>query len=251
MGIDGDAGRCEPICERKEMTSRTASLLIAASLVLGRADDARAGMPSIVLTDLARMRLQTISFFLLGILASGWVVQRIWNALGRDFPRLPRLGYGKALGLVALWGLLFVLVLTMISGARELMTPGAWEKDGLTYKLAEDDRPAPVDPHEAERRHGPRSAPGRPLGLCPGPRGAVPGRRRSGGDPRRGVAGAGPLRDVLPLRRRPRRRRGPCAPGLRARPLRARTARAAHRRPDRADDRRRRSAAPWPRSRTR
>src|SRR5262249_30092928 len=27
-------------------------------------------------------------------------------------------------------------VLTMISGARELMTPGAWEKNGVTYRLA-------------------------------------------------------------------------------------------------------------------
>ncbi len=35
-----------------------------------------------------------------------------------------------------IWGLLFVLVLTMISGARELMTPGAWEKEGFTYVLA-------------------------------------------------------------------------------------------------------------------
>jgi len=26
-------------------------------------------------------------------------------------------------------------VLTMISGARELMTPGAWEKDGAIYRL--------------------------------------------------------------------------------------------------------------------
>ncbi|MEX2173364.1 MAG: hypothetical protein WD872_03320 [Pirellulaceae bacterium] len=44
--------------------------------------------------------------------------------------------------MVALWGLLFVIVLTMISGARELMTPGAWEKQGLTYKLRTEDQPA-------------------------------------------------------------------------------------------------------------
>jgi hypothetical protein len=36
---------------------------------------------------------------------------------------------------VTLWGLLFLLILTMISGARELMTPGAWEKHGSTYEL--------------------------------------------------------------------------------------------------------------------
>ena len=38
--------------------------------------------------------------------------------------------------MVTLWGLAFILVLTMISGARELMTPGAWERSGATYKLA-------------------------------------------------------------------------------------------------------------------
>jgi hypothetical protein len=47
-------------------------------------------------------------------------------------------------GIVLLWGLLFVIVLTMISGARELMTPGAWRKQGATYKLA--DGPAPPQP---------------------------------------------------------------------------------------------------------
>ena len=40
-----------------------------------------------------------------------------------------------------LWGLCFVVVLTMISGARELMTPGAWKKQGWTYTLA-DAKPA-------------------------------------------------------------------------------------------------------------
>ena len=29
------------------------------------------------------------------------------------------------------------IVLTMISGARELMTPGAWERNGVTYRLSE------------------------------------------------------------------------------------------------------------------
>jgi hypothetical protein len=101
-----------------------------------------AGMPSVTLTDVARLRLQTISFFLMGFLLSALAVYWLWNYLRRDFTRLPRLSYPKAVGLVGLWGLLFVLVLTMISGARELMTPGAWKKDGLTYTLAKDDSPA-------------------------------------------------------------------------------------------------------------
>jgi hypothetical protein len=96
---------------------------------------AQAGMPAIMLTDVARLRVQTISFFLLGFLLSAWGIQAIWNRLSRDFPRLPRVGYRTALGVTTLWGLLFILVLTMISGARELMTPGAWEKAGYTYRL--------------------------------------------------------------------------------------------------------------------
>ena len=32
--------------------------------------------------------------------------------------------------------MLLGVVLTMIAGARELLTPGAWEKQGLQYKLA-------------------------------------------------------------------------------------------------------------------
>ncbi len=96
---------------------------------------ALAGMPVVLLTDMARMRIQTISFFLMGLLLSSKLIQWIWNSLGRDFAILPRLSYTKALGVVTLWGLLFVLVLTMISGARELMTPGAWEKNGATYRL--------------------------------------------------------------------------------------------------------------------
>jgi hypothetical protein len=134
------------------MKSRAWSLLIIGLVSLDQPEVARAGMPMVTLSDLARMRVQTISFFLLGFLACAWVVQRIWNALRADFPRLPRLGYGKALGVVTLWGLLFVLILTMISGARELMTPGAWKKVGYTYKLAEVKPAATAGGHEAERR---------------------------------------------------------------------------------------------------
>jgi hypothetical protein len=81
-------------------------------------------------------RLQIISTFAAIFLGCAWVTKLLWNSLARDFTRLPRLSFGKALAGVTLWGLLFVIVLTMISGARELMTPGAWNKQGFTYKLA-------------------------------------------------------------------------------------------------------------------
>ncbi len=113
-------------------------------------------MPSITLTDAARMRFESISFFIVVFLIASLIVRFLWNSLRSDFPRLPRLSYSKALGMVALWALLFMLVLVMISGARELLTPGAWKKDGLTYTLndtkppaAEVARPGPTE--EARR----------------------------------------------------------------------------------------------------
>lgn len=110
----------------------------ALAVLLAAPTTAWAGMPSFDLTDVATLRLRAISFFLLVFLASAKVVQALWNWLRADFPALPRLGYGRAVGLLGVWGLLFLLVLTMISGARELMTPGAWKKQGATYVLADD-----------------------------------------------------------------------------------------------------------------
>jgi hypothetical protein len=129
----------------------TVLALLAAAVTPGVA---LAGMPTVRLNDLARMRLETLSFFLLVFFLCAAVVQRLWNMLGRDFPRLPRLTYVRAVGLVAVWGLLFLVVLTMISGARELLTPGAWEKVGFTYKLAapKDDATPAGPPIEAMRR---------------------------------------------------------------------------------------------------
>ena len=95
-----------------------------------------AGMPSASLSTFAANRLELISLFLAGLFASAFVVQGVWNGLLSEFPKLPRLSYKKALVIVFLWGLLFVIVLTMISGARELMTPGAWIKKGSTYSLS-------------------------------------------------------------------------------------------------------------------
>jgi hypothetical protein len=104
-----------------------------------------AGMPSPLpepeetqqLGDSAMLRIETISFFVVGLLVCAVAVRFLWNLLQRDFPKLPRLTLAKALAGVLLWGLLFIIVLTMISGARELMTPGAWKKQGFTYRLAD------------------------------------------------------------------------------------------------------------------
>jgi len=109
-----------------------------ASLAFSARSPLWAGMPGPPeLNDLVRLRVENLSFFLFAFLASAGLIAWIWNTLRHDFPALPRLSYGKALGLTLLWSLLFILVLTMIAGARELLTPGAWEKTGSTYRLAQ------------------------------------------------------------------------------------------------------------------
>lgn len=124
----------------------------------------RAGMPAplptdtdiervLRLNDTALGRLQAISFFFLGLLLVAGAVQGLWNYFRRDFASLPRLSFGRALAGVSLWGLLFIVVLTMIAGARELMTPGAWRKQGFTYRLAEDTATSREDDPASLRRH--------------------------------------------------------------------------------------------------
>lgn len=122
---------------------------------------AQAGMPKLLPDDIVRysqkvlqlneepvQRLQSISFFLVVLAASAGGILGLWAWLRKDFPFLPRLTFGKALGVIVLWGLMFVIVLTMISGARELMTPGAWKPNGATYKLRDETEapsPRPMD----------------------------------------------------------------------------------------------------------
>lgn len=138
-------------------------LILVAVVLLSTGSLCRAGMPALLPTswtagkrppDWARVAhssdaapWQAISFFGMCLLVSAFGVQGLWNSLRGTFPRLPPLSYARSLSLVILWGLCFVVVLTMISGARELMTPGAWKKQGWTYTLT-DATPATT----AERR---------------------------------------------------------------------------------------------------
>ena len=92
------------------------------------------------LTDMARARVEVISFFAVGYLVLALVYRWLWNSLARDFPKLPRLSFRGALGALIVCGLFIYVVLTMISGARELLTPGAWERSGVMYKIREQDQ---------------------------------------------------------------------------------------------------------------
>jgi len=111
---------------------------------------ALAGMPHFTLSDVANLRLSGISFFAAVLLLCALGVKLLWNYLRRDFPRWPRLDYGRAVALVVLLGLVFDIVLLMIAGTRELMTPGAWEKSEVTYRLRGEQHPAAPAPRSKE-----------------------------------------------------------------------------------------------------
>lgn len=109
-------------------------------LLLLSAQSVHAGMPAPAiwsLSDLGEFRIQVISFFLAVILICALAIQALWNMLAKTLTNMPKLSYKSALALVFLLGLLFNIVLAMISGARELMTPGAWERSGIIFQLKE------------------------------------------------------------------------------------------------------------------
>jgi hypothetical protein len=101
---------------------------------LACASPARAGMTVYGLNDVVRLRLEDISFFLLLLVVSAAGIRMLWNYLARDFARLPRLSFLKAFSLTVLLSLAILLVLVMISGAREVLTPGAWYRQGSHYR---------------------------------------------------------------------------------------------------------------------
>ena len=71
-------------------------IIVVTSLMFLAPTPALAGMPTFLLTDMARMRIQTISFFLIGILLSSALIQWIWNSLRKDFAVLARIGSSPA-----------------------------------------------------------------------------------------------------------------------------------------------------------
>lgn len=122
------------------MDSSRMKSLVPIILILG-SGSAKAGMTSIVLTDLAEARIEVISFFIFLYLLLTLVVKFLWNRLARGIPSIPVINFRKALCLMLVSGLFMYVILTMISGARELMTPGAWEKEGISYRLATSGNP--------------------------------------------------------------------------------------------------------------
>ena len=100
------------------------------------AREALAGMPHARAHRWSQVRVETLSFFIVVLLVCVAVIRWLWNGLAKDFPAhaaielRPDIGDGRAFG--ALPG----------SRAdddclgRELLTPGAWQKQGLLYNAA-------------------------------------------------------------------------------------------------------------------
>ena len=126
-------------------------IVLAAGLLFLSAAPAVAGMPTplpadvleaIERSELLRTQwMKAISFFSVVLLVSPLAVRGLWNSMAKEFPRMPRITYLKSLALITIWGLLFLVVLTMIAAAREMMTPGVWQRQGLLYKLPPDQTP--------------------------------------------------------------------------------------------------------------
>ncbi|MCB1227699.1 MAG: hypothetical protein KDK99_17915 [Verrucomicrobiales bacterium] len=112
---------------------------------------ALAGMTSYSLTEVASFRLETISFFVVAFLLCALGVRWAWNVLARDVSWMPLLKYRHALALLVVSGLFVNVALTLIAGARELLTPGAWVRTGTTHHLATPEK-APAEWLEFGRR---------------------------------------------------------------------------------------------------
>jgi len=104
-------------------------------LLLRIVPSAHAGMTVYGLRDMYRLRLEDISFFLLLLVGSALLLRVLWNYAAKGFSFLPRLKFLQAFALALLLGLVMLVILTMISGIREVLTPEAWRHQGTSYRL--------------------------------------------------------------------------------------------------------------------
>lgn len=87
------------------------------------------------LNDVVRLRLEDVSFFAFLLLLCSLGVKLVWNYVAKEMPALPRISFLRSLCLTGVLSLMMLLVLSMISGARELLTPGVWRRQGSAYRL--------------------------------------------------------------------------------------------------------------------
>ncbi len=94
-----------------------------------------AGMTVYGLRDVYRLRFEEISFFIVLLVVCSFLFKLLWNHAVKGFGFLPRINFRQSLCLAVLFGLVMLLILAMISGIREVLTPGAWRRQGSSYRL--------------------------------------------------------------------------------------------------------------------
>ena len=117
-------------------THRPVRLAALLSLIgFASVSTAYAGMTVYGLRDIYQLRLQELSFFGFLLILCALLFKLLWNYAIKGFNFLPRINFRQSLCLAILFGLATLLVLTMISGIREVLTPGAWRRQGTSYRL--------------------------------------------------------------------------------------------------------------------
>jgi hypothetical protein len=109
----------------------TAGVLANAGFVCS----AEAGMTVYGLRDIYRVRFEEMSFFIVLFAACAVFLKFLWNHAVKGFPAIPRLKLRHSFSLALLFGVATLLILTMISGIREVLTPEAWRRQGSSYRL--------------------------------------------------------------------------------------------------------------------
>jgi hypothetical protein len=118
---------------RTARTCKLCGVLFLASLCF--IHSANAGMTVYGLKDIYEMRLEQISFFLFLLLFCTVMFRFLWNHAVKGFDFLPKIKFVQALCLALLFGFLMLLILAMISGIREVLTPEAWRRQGNSCRL--------------------------------------------------------------------------------------------------------------------
>lgn len=117
-------------------TNRSFRLVsLSALLMLTSVFPSYAGMTVYGLKDVYRIRLEDISFFIVLLLVCALGFHLLWNYAVKGFDFLPKIKFRQAVALSVLLGLLMLLILAMISGIREVLTPEAWRRQGNSYRL--------------------------------------------------------------------------------------------------------------------
>ena len=134
---------------------------VVIAIFLPMTSTVEAGMSTVTLSKFGADRLigiSTVLFVLLVVVSTLLLV--CWNKLVKG-STWPKLSHPKAVGLTFLAGLLSFLVLVMIAGSRELLTPKAWRPKGILYELA------PLPSHETGELQPDFSAAFDPATLVP------------------------------------------------------------------------------------